>query len=300
MIDDPSRFDLRPRLGRGLAALIGEFEPNSSSFDSDAATRKAPIEFLYPNSRNPRTNFDEGELEELTSSIRHRGILQPILVREIPTTSGQYEIVAGERRWRAAQKAGLFQVPIIVLEINEREALEIAIIENVQRTDLNALDEARGYALLMSEHHYTQYEVAHIVGKSRSHVANTIRLLSLPERAKLLLSKGALSAGHARALLTVSNPDEVVDRVIREGLTVRDIENLGQERLRKKLGQRSQSLIADADAKAWKEKLGLALGAKVSVINLGDSGEIRIAFRSLDQLEDFCSASNYPKGEMKQ
>jgi ParB family chromosome partitioning protein len=288
MAEDSSRFDSRPRLGRGLAALIGDSKQSSSETDRAAATGKAPIEFLYPNSRNPRKSFDENELEELTSSIRHRGILQPILVRKIITSSGQYEIVAGERRWRAAQKAGLFEVPVLVLDINEREALEIAIIENVQRSDLNALDEARGYELLIAEHGYTQNEVSRIVGKSRSHIANTMRLLALPEKSKLFLSTGALSAGHARALLAVSDPDKIVDQILRDGLTVREIEKLGQGRIQKNNQKVVVPTVSSTDLKAWEDKLVLALGTNVKIRFSGESGEIRIAIRSLDQLDEFC------------
>jgi ParB family chromosome partitioning protein len=288
MIDDHSRIDSRPRLGRGLAALIGDSHPSSSAADATVATGKAPIEFLYPNARNPRKSFDENELEELASSIRHRGILQPILVRQIPTTSGQYEIVAGERRWRAAQKAGLFEVPILILDINEREALEIAIIENVQRSNLNALDEARGYELLIAEHGYTQNELSRVVGKSRSHIANTMRLLSLPESSKLLLATGVLSAGHARALLTVTEPEKIIDRIIRDGLTVRDIENIGRRHTRKRSDDTALRKESNTDLRAWEDKLTLALGTKVIIRYPGESGEIRIALSSLEQLEDFC------------
>ena len=288
MVDDTSRFDSRPRLGKGLAALIGDSKASLSVGDRSSSTGKAPIEFLYPNSRNPRKSFDEEELEELASSIRHRGILQPILVREIQTTSGQYEIVAGERRWRAAQRANLFEVPILVLDIDEREALEIAIIENVQRSNLNAIDEARGYELLIEEHGYTQNEVSRIVGKSRSHIANTMRLLSLPERSKLLLSTGALSPGHARALLAVADPDKVVDQILRDGLTVRDVEKIGHGRHRKGSKQIVLPETENTDIKAWEDKLSLALGTKVVVRFLDEVGEIRITLRSLDQLDAFC------------
>jgi ParB family chromosome partitioning protein len=288
MVDDFSPFDSRPRLGRGLAALIGDSKQTTSGSDRTAAAGKAPIEFLYPNPRNPRSKFDEAELEELTSSIRHRGILQPILVRKIGGASGQYEIVAGERRWRAAQRAGLFEVPVLVLEINEREALEIAIIENVQRTDLNALDEARGYELLISEHGYTQHEVSRIVGKSRSHIANTMRLLALPDKTKVLLATGALSAGHARALLALADPDKIVDQVIHDGLTVRDIEKLGQGRVRKSKSPETLQIVSKPDKVAWEDKLTLALGTSVKIRYFGNGAEIRIELRSLEQLDQLC------------
>ena len=200
MAEDAARpHEHRPRLGRGLAALLGDAGDEQAAVDRSRGVRKTPIEFLRPNPRNPRKTFSEDELEELTASIRERGVIQPVLVRAIPRVADAYEIIAGERRWRAAQRAGQHEIPILVLDVGDREALEIAIVENVQRADLNALEEAAGYAQLGAEHGYNQSDIARVVGKSRSHIANTIRLTNLPAHTQGLLASGAISAGHARA-----------------------------------------------------------------------------------------------------
>ena len=286
MAEDPGRSDHRPRLGRGLAALLGPAQDDAESPIARGA-RKTPIEFLRPNPHNPRKRFDEAELDELAGSIRERGVIQPILVRAIPRVADAYEIVAGERRWRAAQRAGLHEVPIVVVEAGDREALEIAIIENVQRSDLNALEEAAGYAQLGADYGYAQADIARIVGKSRSHIANTLRLTNLPEHTQGLLREGKISAGHGRALLAVAHPDATADRIVSEGLTVRDIERLG-ENAGKTARVRKEPAKVDADTLALQDKLALALGAKVSIRYAGESGEIRIAFRNFEQLDEFC------------
>jgi ParB family transcriptional regulator, chromosome partitioning protein len=286
MAEEVGRSEQRPRLGRGLAALLGttkDPEPGTNSL----AIRVAPIEFLKPSPRNPRRRFDDTELDELAASIRERGIIQPILVRAIPQIVDTYEIIAGERRWRAAQRAGKHEIPIIVVDVGEREALEIAIVENVQRTDLNALEEAAGYVQLAADYGYSHSDIARIVGKSRSHIANTLRLLNLPAHTRTLLSAGQISAGHARALLAVAHPDGIADRIVAEHLTVRDIERLGENAGKNTRNKRNASNI-DTDTLALQNKLGLATGAKVTIRRTGDSGEIRIAFHTLDQLDDFC------------
>ena len=287
MAEDAARTEHRPRLGRGLAALLGAASEEPEAVALARGARKVPIEFLRPNPRNPRKRFDEAELEELTASIRERGVIQPILVRAIARVADAYEIIAGERRWRAAQRAGQHEIPIIVLDAGDREALEIAIIENVQRADLNALEEAAGYAQLGAEHGHSQGEIARIVGKSRSHVANTLRLTQLPEHTRVLLAGGRISAGHARALLAVAEPDAIADRILAEGLTVRDIERMGENAAAAPRPRRTSRETA-ADTLALQEKLGLALGAKVAIRHTGESGEIRIAFRNFDQLDDIC------------
>src|SRR5437868_5063661 len=193
MIDEHGKS----RLGRGLAALIGDVGDENAVLERTRSQRRVPIEFLRPNPRNPRRLFADAEIDELAASIRERGIIQPILVRTVRGAADQYEIIAGERRWRAAQRAGLHDVPVILLEVGDREALELAIIENIQRTDLNALEEAMGYQALTDEFRHGQDEIARIVGKSRSHVANTLRLLKLPDAVKALIHDGKLSAGHA-------------------------------------------------------------------------------------------------------
>ena len=226
MAEDAARIENRPRLGRGLAALLGGANPQHS--ETARGARQTPIEFLRPNPRNPRKRFDDAELDELSASIKERGIIQPVVVRAIPGVADAYEIIAGERRWRAAQRAGLHDIPVIVVEAGDREALEIAIVENVQRADLNALEEAAGYAQLGADYGYSHGDIARVVGKSRSHVANTFRLTNLPEHTRTLLAGGQISAGHARALLAVADPNALADRIVAEGLTVRDVERFGE------------------------------------------------------------------------
>jgi ParB family chromosome partitioning protein len=294
MAEDASRvIENRPRLGRGLAALLGGANPQQTEFARGA--RQTPVEFLRPNPRNPRRRFDDAELDELAASIRERGLIQPVVVRAVSGAADLYEIVAGERRWRAAQRAGLHAIPVIVIEAGDREALEIAIVENVQRADLNALEEAAGYAQLGETYGYSHGDIARVVGKSRSHVANTLRLMGLPEHTRALLAGGQISAGHARALLAVSNPDALADRIFAEGLTVRDVERLS-ENAGKAARPRRASEPVDPDTRALQDKLGLSLGTKVTIRHEGESGEIRIAFKNLDQFDDFCRRLLEPAG----
>jgi len=294
MADEAARHaDHRPRLGRGLAALIGDAgeEPGAGR----GAPRKAPIEFLRPNPRNPRKSFREDELDELAASIRERGVIQPVIVRPVPRVPDSYEIIAGERRWRAAQRAGLHEVPIVVVDVGDREALELAIVENVQRADLNALEEANGYAQLGADYKYSHADIARIVGKSRSHVANTLRLMGLPEHSRALLADGKITAGHARALLALADPDAVADRIVARGLSVRNVERLAERagQSPRPRGAKSAAPI-DADTRALQEKLGLALGTRVTIRHSGQAGELTIAFRDFDQLDDFCRRLNQP------
>ena len=287
MADDAARHaDHRPRLGRGLAALIGDAGDEPAA--SRGATRKAPIEFLRPNPRNPRKSFRDEELDELAASIRERGIIQPIIVRPVPRVADAYEIIAGERRWRAAQRAGLHEVPIVVVDVGDREALELAIVENVQRADLNALEEAQGYAQLGADYNYSHGDIARIVGKSRSHIANTLRLIGLPEHSRALLAAGQISAGHARALLAVPDPDAVADRIVARGLSVRDVEKLGERAGQSPRRHAAKTDPVDADTRALEQKLGLELGTRVTIRHSDGAGEIRIAFNGFDQLDDFC------------
>lgn len=285
----------RRRLGRGLATLLGDAGAEIGAARS-RNPRRAPIEFLRPNPRNPRTDFRETELADLTASIREKGIIQPIIVRSLSTAEDVYEIIAGERRWRAAQAAGLSEVPIVVQEANDREALELAIIENVQRADLNAIEEARGYEKLGAEFGYSQSEIARIIGKSRAHVANTLRLLNLPEAVGRLVQDGAISAGHARALLSVRDPEAVARRIVAEGLTVRDVEALSAARLDAlpagtapgRGGARAAPVEKDADIRAMEKALSDALGLHVSVLHRGTAGELRIRYETLEQLDAVC------------
>lgn len=282
----------RARLGRGLAALIGEVGDEMAVMERARGQRRAAIELLRPNPRNPRKTFPDTELDELAASIRQRGILQPIVVRSLIDLPDAFEIVAGERRWRAAQRAGLHEVPIVVVEADDRTSLEFAILENVQRTDLNALEEASGYERLMSEFGYSQADLGGIIGKSRSHIANTLRLLNLSPSIQGYLAEGRLSAGHARALLAVQDPEGVAQRIMRDGLTVRDVEQIAQadnEGDASRGGRpRRASSEKDADTRALERALGEVLGLTVSIAHKADGGELRIRYGNLDQLDALC------------
>ncbi|HXZ22743.1 MAG TPA: ParB/RepB/Spo0J family partition protein [Pseudolabrys sp.] len=278
------------RLGRGLAALIGDVGEETSAIDGGRKPRRAPIENLRPNPRNPRRLFTDEELDELAGSIRERGIIQPIVVRALQ--GDNFEIIAGERRWRAAQRAGLHDVPVAVVEANDAQALEFAIIENVQRTDLNPIEEASGYLALMDDFNRTQDEVAQIVGKSRPHVANTIRLLRLPEPVKQLVRSGKISAGHARLLVGQPNAELIAREIIEKGWSVRDLE----EDMRKDVAAQLKDLrregkgqpakgFKDANTRALEKRLSDALGLKVSVDHRGEGGTLRIKYRNLEQLD---------------
>lgn len=282
----------RSRLGRGLAALIGDVGDEIGAIERARGQRRVPVEFLRPSARNPRRNFVEEDLEDLTTSIRERGILQPIIVRSIPGMMDAYEIIAGERRWRAAQRAELHDVPVLLVEADDREALEIAIVENVQRTDLNAIEEAAGYERLIAEFGYTQNDLARVIGKSRSHVANTLRLSKLPEPVRKLVSEGAVSAGHARALLSVSDPEFMAQKIIDDGLSVRDIERIVQEESRgetKSAGPSKPKAVKDPDTRALEKALEEALGLSVSIGHRANgSGEVKIGYKTLEQLDALC------------
>lgn len=283
----------RSRLGRGLAALIGDVGDEIGAIERARGQRRVPVEFLRPSARNPRRNFVEEDLEDLTTSIRERGILQPIIVRSISGMIDAYEIIAGERRWRAAQRAELHDVPVILVEADDREALEIAIVENVQRTDLNAIEEAAGYERLIAEFGYTQNDLARVIGKSRSHVANTLRLSKLPEPVRKLVSEGAVSAGHARALLSVSDPEFMAQKIIDDGLSVRDIERIVQEEARgetKSAAAPSKpKAVKDPDTRALEKSLEEALGLSVSIGHRANgSGEVKIGYKTLEQLDALC------------
>ncbi|MDX6807539.1 ParB/RepB/Spo0J family partition protein [Terrihabitans rhizophilus] len=279
---------IRPRLGRGLAALIGDVgEDERLSERPRNGQRRAPVEFLRANPRNPRKAFTEAELEDLVNSVREKGVVQPILVRSAPGQQGSFEIIAGERRWRAAQRAGLHEVPIVVLEVSDREALELAIIENVQRADLNAIEEAAGYESLVASHGYTQNDLAKIIGKSRSHIANTMRLMKLPEDVREKVRQGALSAGHARALLGLDDPSSAARRIVDEGLTVRDAEAMAQGATSSLRGRKA-AVGKDADTAALEKQLSDLLGMDVIIDHKGERGQIQIRYASLDQLDELC------------
>jgi ParB family transcriptional regulator, chromosome partitioning protein len=278
----------KSRLGRGLAALIGDVGDETAALERTRTPRRLPIELLKPNPRNPRRMFADAEIDELAASIRQRGIIQPILVRTIRGAPDAYEIIAGERRWRAAQRAGMHDVPVVLLEVGDREVLELAIIENVQRTDLNPLEEAMGYQALMEEFGHSQDELAKTVGKSRPHVANTLRLLNLPDLVKAYLSENKISAGHARALLGQPDPEALARQVLDKGLNVRQLEALTQDRARKagKAPKARPRIEKDADTLAVEKRLSDILGLAVTITHRGEGGEIRIRYRTLEQLDD--------------
>lgn len=280
--------EARSRLGRGLAALIGDVDDESSVVERTRSQRRVPIEFVKPNPRNPRRVFSEADLDELAASIKERGIIQPILVRTAHGAMDQYEIIAGERRWRAAQRAGVHDVPIVLLEVSDREALELAIIENVQRTDLNPLEEAMGYQALADEFGHNQEDIAKIVGKSRSHVTNTVRLLRLPDSVKAYLNEGKLSAGHARALLSQPDPEAAAKAIVEQGLNVRQVEALAQEQAEKagKVSKARPRVEKDADTRALEKRLSDALGLAVAIEHRGQGGQIKIKYKSLEQLDE--------------
>ncbi|OFX14503.1 MAG: chromosome partitioning protein ParB [Alphaproteobacteria bacterium RIFOXYD12_FULL_60_8] len=286
----------RSSLGRGLSSLLGEEGPRTEATMGDAAlssvapTREVPIAFLHPSSYQPRRVFDEEAISDLVMSIRDKGVLQPILVRPHPAHQNEYEIIAGERRWRASQRAQLHQVPVIIRHFSNQEALEVALVENLQRQDLNPLEEADGYARLMKEFSHTQEDLAQAVGKSRSHVANMLRLLNLPDDVKDLVNTGALSAGHARALLGGDNPSALADVVVKKGLNVRQTEKLvkkGEHHpAASNAGAKRAAVLKDTDTLALEKDLSNMLGLKVSITAKGSGGDLSIAYETLEQLDD--------------
>src|SRR5689334_1856991 len=262
--------EARSRLGRGLASLIGDVGGEAAHVDRPRAQRKVPIEFLKPNPRNPRRAFSEAELAELAASIKQHGVIQPLVVRPVKGATDRFEIIAGERRWRASQAAGLHEVPIVPVDVNDSDALQLAIIENVQREDLNALEEAQGYHALADEFKRSQEDIAKIVGKSRSHVANMMRLTKLPAEVQALIAAGKLSAGHARALIGVPDPLAAAKRIVAEGLNVRQAEALAHEegvpeRKPQKVRASAAKQAKDADTVALEKRVSDALGLAVSV-----------------------------------
>jgi ParB family chromosome partitioning protein len=279
--------DGRSRLGRGLAALIGEVGVESTTAERARNQRRVPIEYLRPNPRNPRRNFPEDKLDEMAASIKERGIIQPVVVRSVRGAKDAYEIIAGERRWRAAQRAGLHEIPIVPIEATDEEALELAIIENVQRSDLNPLEEAGGYQALASEYDHSHEDIAKIVGKSRSHVTNTLRLLKLPEPVKAYINAGKITAGAARMLIGASDPEEMAREIVDRGLNVRQVEALAKERAKGpgKAAKHARS-HKDADTVALQKRLSDALGLKVTIEHGRRGGALHIHYRDLDQLED--------------
>ena len=283
----------RSRLGRGLAALIGDVGTEAAPARGESAPRRAPLEHLRPNPRNPRRNFADAELDELAASIQRKGLIQPVVVRRVEGKPTPYEIVAGERRWRAAQRAGLAEIPIVLVEIDDRTSLEFAIIENVQREDLNAIEEATGYQNLIDEYHYTQAELANSLGKSRSHITNTLRLLKLPNDVKTSLIEGRLSAGHGRALLNVDDPSAAARQVIAQGLSVRETEAIAQQRAKPRRRREERAIEPEqgrADIAALERSLEESLGLPVSIRHGARGGDLRVRYQTLEQLDLLCKS----------
>ncbi len=279
----------RPGLGRGLSALIGE-APRPDLEDGDAqpgSVREIEVARIYPNPNQPRTRFDEDAIDELAESIRERGVIAPILVREI---DGGFQLVAGERRWRAAQKARLHLIPALVKPLGDAESAEIALIENIQREDLSAIEEAEGYRKLIERHGHTQEHLSRLVAKSRSHVANLLRLLDLPEDVRAMLVNGEISMGHARALIGAPDPSAIARQIANEGLTVRQAEDRARaaKPLRSRGASSGQARPVDADLAALERQLGDMLGLKVKVAHAGSGGTVSLAYSSLDQLDMIC------------
>jgi ParB family chromosome partitioning protein len=285
------------RLGRGLASLIGDNPQqhggtgttSTKALPSHGEQRMIPVDRISPSPFNPRKTFDDRELDELANSIREKGLVQPIVLRPLGQTGHHYEIVAGERRWRAAQRASLHVIPAIVRSLTDQEALELAIIENVQRTDLNVIEEAAGYRELIDRFDYTQEELGQIIGKSRSHLANTLRLLKLPHGVQTMVREGTLSAGHARALVGREDAETLARQIVKKGLNVREVEALVQD---KKSGPDNGSRVVtpglqkDADTRAAEREMADALGLGIEIApGKGEAGEIIIRYRSLEQFE---------------
>ncbi|MFV3127326.1 ParB/RepB/Spo0J family partition protein [Niveispirillum sp. KHB5.9] len=289
-MDEPRKNNSRTGLGRGLSALFGEAAGNEEEQQVDRVrlTRLLPIDQVHPGKFQPRRRFDEEALTALVESVRERGILQPLLVRKDPAAlpgNSSYEIIAGERRWRAAQLAGLHEVPVLVRTLTDREALEIALVENIQRSDLTPLEEAEGYKRLMDEFSHTQEDLARSVGKSRSHVANMLRLLALPDEVKQMVQDGQLSMGHARALLTAPNPVTAAQEVIKRELNVRQTEALVKQMSAEPLVLTKPVKEKAPDTVALEREVSLALGLKVSLSGTGKKGTLQIHYRTLDQLD---------------
>lgn len=282
----------RRGLGRGLSALMADVALGPQAEEAPAARRPdllVPIERLHPNPDQPRRDFPREALEELAESIRAKGVIQPLIVRESPTRSGGYEIVAGERRWRAAQLAQLHELPVLVRELDDTEVLEVAIIENIQRADLNPVEEAMAYRQLMDRFGHTQEKLAEALGKSRSHIANQLRLLTLPADVLGHLREGRLTAGHARALVATGNAADLARQVIARGLSVRDTERLVRKPPADPARRAAPKPAKDADTRVLEQDLSATLGMKVVIDHKGmDGGQLIVTYKTLDQLDELC------------
>lgn len=281
------------RLGRGLAALIGDDIPEEMPISQPLSAaaqalglRSIPVAFIQASPNNPRKFFREEELQDLARSLREKGLLQPLVVRPLFGSNDRFELVAGERRWRAAQRAGLHEVPVLIRDLTDGEALEIALIENIQRSDLNPLEEARAYSQLMQEFDYTQQQLAESLGKSRSHIANTLRLLNLPDLVRQQIEEGKLTAGHARALVATDAPEDLAQQIIALGLSVREAEQLSRDQAAPKEKSAPEK---DANLAQLERQLSELLGLKVEIADKGRKGGVLvISYKSIDQLDEVC------------
>ena len=281
-------------LGRGLSALMADVG-DAAETPPSVGTATVPVEKLRPNPDQPRREFSKDALDDLAASIAEKGIIQPLIVRKHPTSSDEYEIVAGERRWRAAQLAKLHEVPVVVRDLSDTEVLEVAIIENIQRADLNPIEEALGYQRLMDEFGRTQEKLGEALGKSRSHIANSLRLLSLPEKVQSMLEDGRLSAGHARALVNAPDAVSLAEQVVARQLSVRQIEDL----MRKQKGTSTKKVSTpakDADTVAIEKDLSAALGMRVGIAHKpdGEAGTLSVNYKTLEQLDELCRILSRP------
>lgn len=289
-------------LGRGLSELLGEIArpepaPESGGATSANGSRRLPIEIIHPNKTQPRRYFKESALQELEDSIREKGVLQAIMVRPSPSEPGLYEIVAGERRWRAAQRVPLHEMPVVVRDLSDQDVLELALVENIQRQDLNPIEEAESYRRLIAEFGHSQERLGEVVGKSRSHIANLMRLLDLPVDVKALMIDGKLGMGHARALIGVTDAKKIADEIIKNDLSVRQVEALvraaktGSVAARPRTGKDSGK---DPDTLALERDITSSLGMPVTIIFSGSKGTATIAYASLDELDELCQRLTTP------
>lgn len=297
------RKEQRRGLGRGLSALMADVAPVEQDSQPDAPRRPdrvLPVELISPNPDQPRRTFTQSQLDDLANSIRTKGVIQPLIVRTDPAQPDRFQIVAGERRWRAAQMAQLHEVPVLVRDLDDTEVLEIAIIENIQRADLNPIEEAAGYRQLMFKFGHTQEKLAEALGKSRSHIANLLRLLNLPETVQEMVTAGELSAGHARTLVTARDPESLAQIIVSKGLSVREAERLAKggeaPAPRRQPDPASYSFDKDADTKALEADLSAALGMKVQIDHKPgqEKGRVSIAYDTLEQLDVLCSILSRP------
>lgn len=292
----------RRGLGRGLSALMSDLNVGPDPSASDAARRmdlRIPVEKIFPNPNQPRRDFDPEALQDLANSIQQKGVIQPLIVRPRAGYQGEYEIVAGERRWRAAQLANLHDVPALIRDFDDAEVIEVAIIENIQREDLNAIEEARGYRQLMDRFGHTQEKIAVALSRSRSHIANMMRLLGLPNDVQDLVRSGKLSAGHARALITSEDPSRLAQLAVARGMSVRDVEKLAKGAVAKKTAKKALNFEKDADTRAIEQDLSASLEMSVRILHTIDgSGEMTIRYRSLDDLDLLCRTLSFARRDL--